>query len=186
VLVAGWFGHRRPDDPVYVQWFHAAQQWLTAHWGVLAVLIPVGGAIVAGIMNHYLAVARENRARRISLGAVRGRVYKDLAARLMIHCRELQVAIADPRSVDSETLRQSNAALKKRTEARDVVEGLGSRYVAFVATIDEERRSLNHIDGRTGTTIAARAILGYAPFVAEFGEEQQSRNLKKFAQKALR
>ncbi len=162
------------------------QQWLTAHWGVLAVLIPVCGAILAGILNHYLAVARENRSRRISKGDVRGRVYKDLAARLMIHCRELQVAVADPGSVDSETLRRSNAGLKKRTETEDVVEALGSRYVAFVAVIDEERRSLNHVAGNDGAAIAARAILSYAPFVTQFGEETHGRNLRKFAEKALR
>ena len=90
------FGHRRPDDPAYVVWIHNAQQWLTAHWGVLAVLIPVCGAILAGILNHYLAVARENRSRRINKGDVRGRVYKDLAARLMIHCRELHSESVSP------------------------------------------------------------------------------------------
>jgi hypothetical protein len=165
---------------------HTAQQWLTTHWGVLAVLIPVCGAIVAGIMNHYLAVARENRARRVRKGDVRGRVYKDLAARLMIHCRELQVAVADPGSIDSESLRRSNAALKARTEFDDVVEALGAHYVPFVATIDEERRSFNHAEGKPGTAIAARAILGYAPYVEQFGEPTQGRNLRKFAQKALR
>jgi len=181
------FGHRRPDDPVYVQWFHTAQGWLAAHWGVLAVIIPVGGAIVAGIMNHYLAVARENRTRRISKGDVRGRVHKELAARLLIHCRELQVAIADPGSIDSETLRRSNAGLKKRTESEDVVEALGSHYIAFVAAIDEERRSLNHVTAKGGgSAIAARAIYTYAPFVTEFGEERQGRSLRKFAEKALR
>ena len=72
------------------------QQWLAAHWGVLAVVIPVCGAILAGILNHYLAVSRENRSRRISKGDVRGRVYKDLGARLLIHCRELQVASPTP------------------------------------------------------------------------------------------
>jgi hypothetical protein len=180
------FGHRRPDDPAYVVWIHTVQQWLTAHWGVLAVLIPVCGAILAGILNHYLAVARDNRSRRISKGDVRGRVYKDLAARLMIHCRELQVAVADPGSVDSETLRRSNAGLKKRTETEDVVEALGSHYVPFVAAVDEERRSLNHIGGNGGTAIAARAILAYAPFVTMFGEERHGRSLRKFAEKALR
>ena len=162
------------------------QQWLAAHWGVLAVVIPVCGAILAGILNHYLAVSRENRSRRISKGDVRGRVYKDLGARLLIHCRELQVAIADPGSVDSETLRRSNAGLKQRTESEDVVEGLGSYYIAFVAAIDEERRSLNHLGSSGGTAIAARAILGYAPFIAQFGQEKQSRDLRKFAEKALR
>jgi len=137
-------------------------------------------------MNHYLAVARENRARRISKGDVRGRVYKDLAARLMIHCRELQVAVADPGTVDSESLRRSNAALKSRTESADVVEALGKRYIAFVATVDEERRSLNYAGSKGGTAIAARAILAYAPFVSEFGEETQGRNLRKFAEKSLR
>jgi hypothetical protein len=167
-------------------WIHNAQQWLTAHWGVLAVIIPVCGAILAGIVNHYLAVSRENRSRRISKGDVRGRVYKDLAARLMIHCRELQVAVADPASVGSETLRRSNAGLKKRTDNEDVVEALGSHYVPFVAAIDEERRSLNHVGGNDGTAIAARAILTYAPFVSQFGEEIHGRNLRKFAEKALR
>jgi hypothetical protein len=153
---------------------------------VLAVVIPVCGAIFAGIINHYLAVARENRSRRLNKGDVRGRVYKDLAARLMVHCRELQVAVADPGSVDSETLRRSNSGLKKRAESEDVVEALGSRYVPFVAAIDEERRSLNHLGGNGGTAIAARAILGYAPFVTQFGEETHGRNLRKFAEKALR
>ena len=56
----------------------------------------------------------------------------------------------------------------------------------FVAAIDEERRSLNHVSGNDGTAIAARAILAYAPFVTEFGEETHGRNLRKFAEKALR
>jgi hypothetical protein len=180
------FGHRRPDDPAYVTTFHAVQQWLTAHWGVLAVVIPVCGAILAGIVNHYLAVSRENRARRISRRDVKGRVYKDLAARLLIHCRELQVAVVDPASVSSEALRRSNGKLKARTESEDVVEALGSHYIAFVATIDEERRSLNHAAGKGGTAIAARAILAYAPFVIEFGEQIQGQNLRIYAQKALR
>jgi hypothetical protein len=153
---------------------------------VLAVIIPVCGAILAGIVNHYLAVSRENRSRRITNRNVRGRVYKDLAARLLVHCRELQVAVADPGSVDSETLRRSNAGLKKRVESEDVVEALGPHYVAFVGAIDEERRSLNHVSGNGGKAIAARAILSYAPFVAQFGEESQSRTMRKFAEKNLR
>jgi hypothetical protein len=150
------------------------------------VLIPVCGAILAGLVNHYLAVSRDNRKRRIVRGDVRGRVYKDLAARLMIHCRELQVAVADPGTVDAETLRRSNAALKSRTESEDAVDALGKHYIAFVAAIDEERRSLNHADGRSSTAIAARAILGYAPFVSEFGNEKQGRDLRKFAERSLR
>ena len=79
-----------------------------------------------------------------------------------------------------------HAGLKKRTETEDVVEALGSRYVAFVAVIDEERRSLYHVAGNDGAAIAARAILSYAPFVTQFGEETHGRNLRKFAEKALR
>jgi hypothetical protein len=154
-----------------------------AHWGVLAVIIPVAGAILASIVNHYLTLARENRTRRLSCGDVRRRVYQELAARLLVHCRELQSAIADPGSVDSETLRRSNAGLKSRTESQDVVEALGNRYVAFVAAVDEERRTLDHVTGKRGTAIAARSIRAYAPFLSEFGEELQARNLRKFAEK---
>jgi hypothetical protein len=186
VLLAGLFGHRRPDDPFYIQWLHTIAQWLSSHWTTLAVVIPVAGALAAGLLNHYLAVSRENRSRRISHVDVRGRVHKEIAARLILHCRELSAAIDEPRAADTGSLRADNAALTLRCREQDVVEALGTRYVAFVDALDRERRTLERFDRRDVRGIpdvAGRAISDLLPFIAEFGESKRAREFRSFARR---
>ena len=176
VLIAGLFGHRRPDDPLYVQYEHAIVQWVGAHWAVLAVVIPVGGAILAGIINHYLALSREKRVRAMDLRAVRARVYADMAARLLAHCSRVATE-AESGGVDVEAWRRANAALHARAQTVDVVDALGAQYVGFMAAIDQERRTIDRLaDKGVGTTIVA-----YVPFIAAFGEKQQAARLRKLA-----
>jgi hypothetical protein len=187
VLLAGLFGHRRaPDDPVAVQWLHATLQWASAHWAALAVIIPVAGAIAAGIVNHYLAVARENRARRLTRGDVRARVYADLAARLLSHCSAIYAAVVNPGAADPQSWRVGNAGLRTRSETHDVVDALGQHYVSFMAAIEQERRTIDAL-ARTGVAAGAVHIIElYVPFIDEFGEPVQARRLKKFASEALK
>ena len=181
VLLAGLFGHRRPDDPFYVQWIHTATQWVGAHWAVLGVLIPVAGAIAAGIVNHYLAVARENRARRFTQGALRARVHADLAARLLAHCTQIALAV-DAGRPDPHAWRSGNADLRRRGEMHDVIEVLGTQYVTFMAAIEHERRALDALEaGRTDrrrvSQSASTIVAAYVPFICDFGEERQARRL---------
>lgn len=186
MLLAGLFGHRRPDDPLYVQWLHTAGQWFASHWTVIAVVIPVAGALIAGLLNHYLAVSRENRSRRISRVDTRGRVHKEIAARLILHCRELCAAVEQPQAADTGALRAENAALTLRCREQDVVEALGTRYVAFVDTLDRERRTLERFDRRDIRRIpdvAGRAINDLLPFIAEFGEGKRAREFRSFARR---
>lgn len=154
-----------------VAWYHDALVWSTAHWTVLAVVIPVAGAIVAGILNHYLAVARENRSRRLNTRDVRARVHADLAARLLQHCTRLHNAIENGR-VDAQSWRDENAKLHARAQSPDVVEALGGRYVGFMAAIEHERRALGNGDPR-------RALEAYVPFISAFGQSAQARRLQK-------
>jgi hypothetical protein len=189
VLLAGLFGRRHPGDPVAVQWLNAATQWVAAHWTVLAVLIPVAGLIAAGVVNHYLAVARDNRARRVSRGEVRSRVYADLAARLLAHCSEIRSAIGNPRATPA-GWRDGNSALRARAEMPDVIETLGREYVSFMAAIDRERRTIDAFE-RHGAPAreqidrgAADVIETYVPFISQFGETQQAHRLRRFASDA--
>jgi hypothetical protein len=177
VVLAGLFGHRRPSDPAYVTWFHDAAQWVTGHWQVLAVVIPVAGGILAGILNHALSVSRENRARRLSRADVRARVHADLAARLLAHCSYLQRAAAAAQ-LDAAAWRRSNANLRARAEMSDLIDVLGPRYVSFMATIEHERRV---VDERAAIDPdGVRQIVRlYAPFIAEFGEPVQARRLER-------
>jgi hypothetical protein len=182
-----------------MQWWHLALAWTTAHWGVLAVVIPVAGAIVAGIFNHYLAVARDNRTRRLTRVEVRGRVSTELAARLLVHCRDLGSVIGDP-TPNLRACRSGNEALHARCESADVVEALGKKYLALIAALDEERRALNSLernvpagDGREQfrwavavSEAAYRAIGSYLPFVHDFGEGKQARMLHREAGRALK
>lgn len=190
VLIAGLFGHRRPDDPAWLQWFHGAAQWVGAHWAVLAVVIPVLGLILAGIVNHYLALSRENRARRVSRGEVRARVHADLAARLLSHCSYVQAAIGNPEA-DPSAWRPGNTSLRKRSEMPDAIEVLGKNYVSFMAAIEKERRTIEalvRLGGQTRTRLEERIATGaadiietYVPFIGDFGEVQQARRLSRFA-----
>jgi len=177
VLLGGLFGHRRPPDPAYVTWLHAALQWSNDHWQVLAVVIPVAGGIAAGIVNHALAVSRENRSRRLVRSDTRARVHADLAARLLAHCSYLQRACASAQ-LDAAAWRRSNAGLRARAEMTDSIDVLGPRYVTFMATIERERRIVeeNGVYGHDGVREVMRL---YAPFIAEFGEPVQARRLER-------
>ena len=189
VILAGLFGRRHPDDPVAVQWLNAATQWIQAHWTVLAVIIPVAGLIVAGVVNHYLAVARDNRARRVSRGEIRSRVYADLAARLLAHCSEVRGAIGNAQA-DPESWRDGTAALRARAEMPDVIETLGREYVSFMAAIDRERRTIDAFERRGARAPeqidrgAADVIETYVPFISQFGETQQAHRLRRLASDA--
>jgi hypothetical protein len=184
-LVAGLFGHRRSDDPLLVQWVHAATQSAAEHWAALAVVVPVAGLIVAGVVNHYLALVRDNRARRLGRGELRARVHADLAARLLSHCSYVQAAIGNPQA-DASAWRPGNAALRTRAEMPDVVEALGKEYVSFMAAIEKERRTTDPV-ARGGERLerieaAARDIIEtYVPFICDFGEERQGRRLAQIA-----
>jgi hypothetical protein len=187
-LVAGIFGHRRPDDPLAVQWFHAAAQWCGEHWAVLAVVIPVVGLIAGGIVNHYLALARDSRARRLVRGDVRARVHADLAARLLSHCSYIQSGIGNPET-DAGTWRPGNASLRTRAEMPDVVDALGKDYVSFMAAIEKERRTIDLLarNGRPSGRMdeAARDVIeAYVPFLCDFGEGRQARRLSELARVA--
>lgn len=170
-LVAGLFGHPRHDDSLASAWYHGALGWMGAHWAVLAVVIPVAGGLAGGIVNHYLAVARENRSRALNRKDVRARVYADLAARLLRHCAWLQQTMASG-SLDVTNWRNGNAGLHARAESPDVVEALGPDYVAFMAAIECERRAIGN-DGPRAT------LERYLPFIAAFGEGAQARRLQK-------
>jgi hypothetical protein len=156
---------------------------------VLAVVIPVAGAIVAGIVNHYLALARENRARRVGRSELRARVFADLAARLLSHCSYVQSSIGNGRFEPS-AWRPGNEKLHERAEMTDVVEALGKDYVPFMAAIESERRvidALARLDPGA-KTYARRVAQGafdvvdaYAPFIGDFGEERQAVRLRKIA-----
>ena len=190
VLIAGLFGHRRPDDPAWIQWLHAASQWIGAHWAVLAVLIPIAGLIVAAIVSHYLALARENRSRRLTRGEVRVRVHADLAARLLSHCTYVQTAIDDP-ALDPAAWRPGNTSLRRRAEMADAVDALGAEYVSFMAAIEKERRTIDglvRLGAQTRDRLSERIHAGafdiietYVPFICDFGETQQARRLSKLA-----
>jgi hypothetical protein len=177
ILLAGLFGHRRPPDPFYVTWWHSVAQWSGDHWQVLAVVIPVAGAIVAGILNHSLSVSRDNRSRRLARSDVRARVHADLAARLLAHCSYLQRACAAAQ-LDAAAWRRSNANLRARAEMTDSIDVLGPRYVSFMATIERERRIVE--EKATGANDGVREVVRlYAPFIAEFGEPVQARRLER-------
>jgi hypothetical protein len=177
VLFAGLFGHRRAADPFYVSWMHAIAQWTSDHWQVLAVVIPVAGGIVAGILNHVLSVSRDNRSRRLARSDARSRVHADLAARLLAHCSYLQRASACAQ-IDTAAWRRSNASLRARAEMTDSIEVLGPRYVRFMATIERERRIVEEqaVAANEGVREVVRL---YAPFIAEFGEPVQARRLER-------
>ena len=179
MLIAGLFGHRAAPEPAYAHWLHALGQWIGAHWPTLAVLIPVGGAILAGIVNHYLALARENRARRTARRELRSHVYADLAARLLAHCSGLIRAV----ELDVGAWRDGNAALRVRAQETDAIDALGERYVSFMAAIEQERRIVEELrsSGRGAAEGAHRVLLLYVPYVAEFGEAAQARRLEKHA-----
>jgi hypothetical protein len=152
--------------------YHVAIAWASAHWQVLAVVIPVGGALLAGIVNHYLAVARENRARRLNQRDVRARVYADLAARLLRHCTRVHAASANG-TLDFANWRAENASLHARAQLSDVVDALAGDYVGFMAAIEHERRAAgNGADPR-------QALEAYVPFIAAFGETTQASRLKR-------
>jgi hypothetical protein len=195
VLIGGLFGHRGPDDPVWLREFHAVTQWTAAHWAALALIVPVLGLIAAGIVNHYLALSRENRARRLSRSELRARVHADLAARLLSHCAYVQGAIGHPQA-DPRAWRPGNTTLRKRGEKPDVVEALGHDYVPFMAAIEKERRTIeeleHQLDGRGAPDrVAERVGAGareivetYVPFICDFGEERQARRLSQAASDA--
>lgn len=190
VLIAGLFGHRHADDPIWVAALHAVAQWIGTHWAAIAVIVPVLGLIVAGIVNHYLALAREKRARRVMRDDVRARVHADLAARLLSHCSYIQTAIGD-RDADPSAWRPGNTALRRRAEMPDAIEALGGDYVGFMAAIESERRTVDALvrlgiqtRDRLSERIGAGAsdiIETYVPFICDFGEAQQARRLSRFA-----
>ncbi len=172
-LIAGLFGHRHPAaaDPAVVAWYHQASAWAMAHWAVLAVVIPVAGGIAAGVINHYLALLRENRTRKLTLRETRARVHADLAARLLGHCARVAHEASNG-SVDAAAWRASNAALHDRAQRSDVVDALGKSYVAFMAAIEWERRAIGH-------EAPHRSLEAYVPFIADFGEGAQARRLQR-------
>jgi hypothetical protein len=189
-LIAGIFGRRRPDDPLVVQWFHNAAQWTGAHWAVLAVVIPVVGLIAAGVVNHYLAVSRDNRARRLGRGDLRTRVHADLAARLLSHCSYVQGAIGNPEA-DPRAWQPGNTSLRTRAEMSDVVDVLGRDYVSFMAAIEKERRTIEpfarNVRRRERVDEAARSVIQtYVPFICSFGEERQGRRLAAIASESAK
>ncbi|MGA8533165.1 MAG: hypothetical protein WB615_03535 [Candidatus Tumulicola sp.] len=168
-----------------MQWFRAAIQWAGDHWAVLAVVIPVVGLIVAGIVNHYLALARDDRARRLGRSELRARVHADLAARLLSHCTYVQSAIGDE-GADAGNWRPGNASLRTRAEMSDVVDVLGREYVSLMAAIERERRTIDALPRgggrREGIDAAARDVIEtYAPFIASFGEARQAQRLRALA-----
>ena len=177
VLLAGLFGHRRPPDPFYVTLWHSAAQWTGDHWQALAVVIPVGGGIAAGILNHALGVSRDNRSRRLARADARTRVHADLAARLLAHCSYLQRASAAAQ-LDADTWRRGNASLRARAEMTDSIDVLGARYVKFMATIEHERRIVEE-KAAAGNDGVREVVRLYAPFIAEFGEPVQARRLER-------
>jgi len=177
LLLAGLFGHRRAPDPSYVTWAHAVAQWMSDHWQVLAVVIPVAGGIGAGIINHALSVSRENRSRRLARSDARARVHADLAARLLAHCSYLQRATAGAQ-LDAAAWRRSNADLRRRAQMTDSIDVLGARYVTFMATIERERRIVEE-EAATHDAGVREVIKLYAPFIAEFGEPVQARRLER-------
>lgn len=179
VLFAGLFGHHRADVPFYSAWWHAVATWTSANWQVLAVVIPVAGAIAAGILNHYLSVSRDNRTRRISRKDLRTRVHADLAARLLAHCSYVQHACRS-NALDATAWRRGNDNLRQRAEMTDLIDVLGPRYVSFMAVIERERRILDDLAADAKAARAAKEVLRlYAPFIAEFGEPKQARRLKR-------
>ncbi|HEY1977898.1 MAG TPA: hypothetical protein VGG89_15200 [Candidatus Baltobacteraceae bacterium] len=179
MLVAGLFGHRRAPDPFYASWFHAVAQWTSDHWQVLAVVIPVGGGIAAGIINHYLSLSRENRTRRLTRRDLRVRVHADLAARLLAHCSYVQNAYRG-KALDAAIWRRSNASLYERAQMSDLIDVLGPRYVTFMAAIEREKRIVDDVTADAKALKGAREVLQlYAPFIAEFGEPKQARRLKR-------
>jgi hypothetical protein len=187
-LIAGLFGHRRPDDPLPVRWLDAATQWAGDHWTILAVIIPVTGLIVAGVINHYLALARDARARRLGQGDVRARVHADLAARLLAHCSYIQTTVGDPAG-HANDWRPGNASLRARAEQPDVIEVLGKQYVSFMAAIEKERRAIETTarDGQPRKHFARAAcdvVETYTPFICDFGEPVQGRRLAAIAREA--
>jgi hypothetical protein len=172
-------------------------QWTATHWAALALIVPVLGLIAAGIVNHYLALSRENRTRRLGRSELRARVNADLAARLLSHCAYVQGAIGNPQA-DPSAWRPGNTALRKRGEKPDVVEALGRDYVSFMAAIEKERRTIDALlrqtDGRMSASpdpVAERVSVGareivetYVPFICDFGEERQARRLSQAASDA--
>ncbi|MBV8490957.1 MAG: hypothetical protein JO199_10565 [Candidatus Eremiobacteraeota bacterium] len=175
----GLFGHHHQSNGTVsggvesgaASWYHVALAWASSHWQVLAVVIPVAGAIAGGILNHYLAVARENRSRRLQIRDVRARVHADLAARLLRHCSRMHAALANG-TLDVQTWSAENAGLHARAQQPDVVDALAGEYVAFMAAIEHERRSVSAGDPR-------RALEAYVPFISAFGEPAQARRLQK-------
>ncbi|HTU83014.1 MAG TPA: hypothetical protein VMF61_12840 [Candidatus Acidoferrales bacterium] len=171
VVIAGLFGHRHLVESVPSAWYHAARVWATSHWAVLAVVIPVAGGLAVGFVNHCLALARENRARKLNLRDVRARVHADLAARLLAHCTRLHQQ-AWSGSIDGAGWRAANEALYARAQRHDVVDALGRSYVSFMAAIESERRAIGREDPRS----SAQA---YVPFIEAFGERRQARRLQR-------
>ncbi len=185
MLLAGLFGHRQVAQPLLVAWTHALGNWIGNHWQLLAVIIPVVGAIALAFVNHYLALARDARARRLQRTDAFARVRKELAARLIVHAEELRAAANDPRAADLAGLRRTNDALTERSRNDEVVQTLGTRYVAFAGALDRERRALARLDGEAPErvrTICARAVLEFVPFIAEFGEGARALPLRAFAE----
>lgn len=178
-LLAGLFGHHRSIPPFYVTLWQHAVTWTIAHWQTLAVVIPVGGGILAGILNHYLALSRENRTRRLTRMDLRTRVHADLAARLLAHCSSVQQAYRS-NALDAATWRRGNETLRERAQKTDLIDVLGPRYVSFMAAIERERRILEDLEANAKARNSVREVMGlYAPFIAEFGQPKQAKRLKK-------
>ena len=156
---------------------------------MLAVIIPVAGLIAGGIVNHYLALARDGRARRLVRGDVRARVHADLAARLLSHCSYIQSGIGNPET-DAGAWRPGNASLRTRAEMPDVVDALGKDYVSFMAAIEKERRTIDLLarNGARGRIDeAARDVIeAYVPFLCDFGESRQAGRLSELARVAAK
>lgn len=179
VLVAGLFGHRAPSTPFYLTWWHHVLTWMAGNWQVLAVVIPVAGGVLAGVLNHYLAVSRENRTRRLTRKDLRTRVHADLAARLLAHCSEVQHAYRS-NAIDETKWRRGNDNLRQRAENSDLIDVLGPRYVSFMAAIERERRILEGLEANSKTRDGVREVMRlYAPFIAEFGEPKQAKRLRR-------
>ena len=199
-VLAGLFGHHHQQAPQATpsgevvqtaqSWYAVSAAWIGAHWQVLAVVIPVAGAIAAGLLNHYLAVAREKRTRRLGLRDVRERVFADLAARLLAHCTRLQHSISGE-TIDAPAWQSENASLHRRAQMTDVVDALGRQYVPFMAAIESERRAIAGLgragrDGWPARDAAWRIVEQYLPFIVDFGEETQARRLQQYLRDARR
>jgi len=190
---------------------YAAFTWIKGHWpGILATLVVVVPLAVA-ILGHFLKEARDRRKRHIKRDETWNRVRRDLLVRLISHCGELQPLLLNP-GVDPDRWRTANATLRSRAEQRDVIQALGERYVKFLETINDERRSVDALErivvqthsrfpnlqtdnSRTAMyermllesfimESASTTISGYTPFILLFGDAAESERLEKSAKHA--